>query len=230
MRRAIAACLAGLLSGGVSAADLMQIYRDALANDARFAAARAEYEAGQERVVQGRAGLLPEIGVGANTTWNDVELRTRGVPEPLRDSFNSNGYALQLTQPLFRWQNWVEFKQGELQTALAGAQFGLAREDLVLRVADAYFNVLNARSDHRSAFGGLFRNRWLWAAIGLSLLLHAAVVYLPFLQQAFSTVSLGADDWLYCAAAASSVLWLREISKRMSHPAGGKRRRASLAV
>lgn len=145
MRRAIAVCLAGLLSGGASAADLLQVYRDAFANDARFAAARAEYEAGQEKVVQGRAGLLPQIGVAANTTWNDVELRTRGVPEPLRDSFNSNGYSLQLSQPLFRWQNWVEFKQGELQTALAGTQFGLAHEDLVLRVAEAYFNVLNAQ-------------------------------------------------------------------------------------
>ena len=49
------------------------------------------------------------------------------------------------------------------------------------------FNVFNARSDERSAFDGLFRNRWLWAAIGLSLLLQVAVVYVPFLQQAFST-------------------------------------------
>jgi outer membrane protein len=145
MRRAIAACLAGVLSGGVSAADLMQVYREALANDARFAAARAEYEAGQEKVVQGRAGLLPQIGLGANTTWNDAELRARDVAQPLKDSFNSNGYTLQLSQPLFRWQNWVEFKQGELQTVLAGAQFGIARQDLVLRVAEAYFSVLNAQ-------------------------------------------------------------------------------------
>jgi P-type Ca2+ transporter type 2C len=75
------------------------------------------------------------------------------------------------------------------------------------------FNVLNARSDEKSAFGELFGNHWLWAAIGLSLLLHAAVIYLPFLQQAFSTVSLSALDWLRCAAVASAVLWLRELSK-----------------
>jgi Ca2+-transporting ATPase len=75
------------------------------------------------------------------------------------------------------------------------------------------FNVLNARSDERSAFVGLFANRWLWAAVGVSLLLHAAVIYVPFLQQAFSTTSLGAGDWLVCAAVASSVLWLRELGK-----------------
>ena len=75
------------------------------------------------------------------------------------------------------------------------------------------FNVLNARSDERSAFQGLFHNHWLWAAIGLSLLLHVAVVYVPFLQQAFSTADLSAGDWLSCFIVASSVLWLRELSK-----------------
>ena len=75
------------------------------------------------------------------------------------------------------------------------------------------FNVLNARSDEHSAFEGMFRNHWLWAAIGLSLLLHIAVIYVPILQQAFSTVSLSARDWLACFVVASSVLWLRELSK-----------------
>jgi Ca2+-transporting ATPase len=75
------------------------------------------------------------------------------------------------------------------------------------------FNVLNARSDERSAFGDLFRSPLLLGAIALALLLQVAVVYLPFLQPAFSTVGLGAADWLVCAAVASSVLWLRELTK-----------------
>jgi Ca2+-transporting ATPase len=75
------------------------------------------------------------------------------------------------------------------------------------------FNVFNARSDERSAFVGLFANRWLWSAVTLSLALHAAVIYLPFLQQAFSTVSLNGADWLICTATAGSVLWLRELAK-----------------
>ena len=75
------------------------------------------------------------------------------------------------------------------------------------------FNVFNARSDTRSAFAGLFQNGWLWAAIALSLALQAAVIYTPFLQQAFSTVPLGLGDWLLCTAAASSVLWLGELIK-----------------
>jgi Ca2+-transporting ATPase len=75
------------------------------------------------------------------------------------------------------------------------------------------FTVFNARSDERSAFNGLFANHWLWAALALSLALQVLVVYTPFLQQAFSTVGLSAGDWLLCAAVASSVLWLRELSK-----------------
>ena len=83
------------------------------------------------------------------------------------------------------------------------------------------FTVFNARSDERSASIGMFSNKWLLGAVLLSLLLQVAVIYTPFLQQAFSTVSLSGDDWLRCAAVASSVLWLRELSKlvwRFVHP------------
>jgi Ca2+-transporting ATPase len=75
------------------------------------------------------------------------------------------------------------------------------------------FNVLNARSDERSAFAHLFTNRWLWIAIGVSVALQVAVVHLPFLQRAFGTVPLSTADWLVCTGAASSVLWLREAGK-----------------
>jgi Ca2+-transporting ATPase len=75
------------------------------------------------------------------------------------------------------------------------------------------FTVFNARSDERSAFVGLFSNQWLWGSVLLSLFLQAAVIYIPFLQQAFSTVDLSAGDWLFCVGVASSVLWLREITK-----------------
>jgi Ca2+-transporting ATPase len=81
------------------------------------------------------------------------------------------------------------------------------------------FTVFNARSDQRSAFVGLFSNMWLWGAVLLSLSLQAAVIYIPFLQQAFSTVSLSFGDWLRCAAVASSVLWLRELSKAIMRAA-----------
>jgi Ca2+-transporting ATPase len=68
------------------------------------------------------------------------------------------------------------------------------------------FNVFNARSDENSAFHSLFTNTWVWLAIFLSLLLQAAVVYLPLLESAFSTVPLRITDWLLCLGVASTVL------------------------
>src|SRR5690606_13673125 len=73
------------------------------------------------------------------------------------------------------------------------------------------FNVFNARSDERSALPDLLVNGWVLAAVALSLVLHVAVLYTPFLQRAFSTVPLGVEDWLLCTAVGSSVLVLREL-------------------
>jgi P-type Ca2+ transporter type 2C len=78
------------------------------------------------------------------------------------------------------------------------------------------FNVFNARSDRESAFRGLLGNRWLLAALALSVALQLLVVYAPFLQRAFSTEALTAPDWLRCTTVASSVLWLREVEKAVN--------------
>jgi len=75
------------------------------------------------------------------------------------------------------------------------------------------FNVFNARSDDRSAFGDLFRNWFLWAAVAVSIASQVAVVHVPLLQNAFGTTALGAADWLRSTAVASCVLWVRELDK-----------------
>ena len=77
------------------------------------------------------------------------------------------------------------------------------------------FNVVDARSDERSAFTRLFTNKWLWIAMGLSVLLQVAVVYVPLLQRAFGTVALSWTDWVRCVTVASSVLWLTETKKAL---------------
>jgi Ca2+-transporting ATPase len=77
------------------------------------------------------------------------------------------------------------------------------------------FNVFSARSDREGAWTALFSNRWLWAAVLLSLAMQVAVVHLPFLQRAFQTTPLAASDWLTCVLVASSVVWVREGSKAL---------------
>ena len=75
------------------------------------------------------------------------------------------------------------------------------------------WNVFNARSDTRSAFVGLFHNKWLWIALAGSVGAQFLVLYTPALQRAFSTVPLSAADWLECVLISSLVLVGREISK-----------------
>jgi Ca2+-transporting ATPase len=89
------------------------------------------------------------------------------------------------------------------------------------------FNLFNARSGAATAFRGLFSNRWLWGAVLLSLALQMAVVYVPFLQRAFSTTALSVSDWGRCLLVASSVLWLREIDKALRRSNGDGRSAAA---
>lgn len=148
-----AALLFGALSfvSAAQAADLLQVYREALDNDAQFAAARATLEAGREKLPQGRAGLLPTLGVAVNTAWNDVDYQRRvdGAAKAT-GKYNNHGYTVTLSQPLFRWQNWMQYDQAKQQVAQAEAQFLQARQDLILRVAQAYFDVLYGQENLKS--------------------------------------------------------------------------------
>lgn len=136
-----------LLASPLFAADLIQVYREAQDNDSTYAAARATLDAGRERLPQGRAGLLPSLTLAGNTVWNDntLDSRSQTLPPNLKNQrYNSNGYQLTLSQPLFRWQNWVTYDQSKMQVAQAEGNFAQARQDLILRVAQAYFDVLYA--------------------------------------------------------------------------------------
>jgi len=123
----------------VQAADLIDIYRAAQTQDAVFASARAAHLAGQEKLTQGRALLMPSVNLSANTTYNDVSAPS------FDQKYNSNGYGVNVVQPLFREQNWAAYNQSELQVAITEAQFKGAQQDLVLRSAQVYFDVLIAQ-------------------------------------------------------------------------------------
>ena len=124
-----------LLASPLWAADLLQIYREAQTNDAVYAAAKGNLEAGQEKLPQARAGLLPTLGVTGNTQWNENEIRQRDGAVLAKPNFNSNGYSVSLSQPLFRWQNWVAYDQSQYLVAQAEANYVQASQDLILRTA-----------------------------------------------------------------------------------------------
>jgi len=130
------------------AADLLDIYHAAQSQDAVFASARAAQQAGQEKLTQGRSLLLPSVNLNANTTKNDVNTNY-ATPSPFFSSgdvkYNTHGYGVTLVQPLFREQNWAAYNESELQVAITEAQFKLAEQDVILRSAQTYFDVLIAQ-------------------------------------------------------------------------------------
>lgn len=147
MRNPIIATLlaSAFLTLNANATDLLQIYKDALANDAQYASARAGLTAGQEKPVQGRAALLPGIALKGS----DVKSRTTVESDLFAGSQRfdgvSNSWSLGLSQPLFNWGYWQQYEQGKLSLVASEAQFAQSTQDLIVRVAQAYFDVLAAQ-------------------------------------------------------------------------------------
>jgi len=142
----IAVLLAGaFFSLNAQAADLLQVYQQALANDATFASARASADAGRERSTQGRAGLLPTIGISGSYGKTDSDVTPWNLSSAVNTNLRSNQVQVALTQPLFRWDRWETYQQSKLQQAISEAQFAQAQQDLITRVAQAYFDVLSAQ-------------------------------------------------------------------------------------
>lgn len=125
-----------IFTSPIRAQDLLTIYRDALANDSTYAAARAQAAATRERYPQGLAGLLPNVGFTANRSHIDGS-----------SNYDQRSHALTLTQPLFRWSNWETFEQGKLLAAQAETVLAQAVTDLTVRVTQAYFDVLAAQDN-----------------------------------------------------------------------------------
>ncbi len=146
MRKSLIAMLVTgtFLSLNAHAVDLLQVYKEALANDAQYSSARAALAAGQERAVQGRAGLLPTVAVSGGYSRSDLEASQSGITAPSRD-YSGNSYGVSLSQPLFRWANWEQYQQAKLSTAVSDVQFAQAQQELIVRVAQAYFDVLAAQ-------------------------------------------------------------------------------------
>jgi outer membrane protein len=139
--------VAGLfMTPAVHAADLLQAYREALSSDPVYASARYTRDSGLEALPQGRAGLLPLVTVVGNTLENRylevIRDDSLGLPRYSNLNGNSWSYNLQLTQPLFNWQAWSIYKEGGFKAAQAEANFGQVAQDLMVRVAQAYFDVL----------------------------------------------------------------------------------------
>jgi outer membrane protein len=121
--------------------DLLSLYREAAFNDPTFNAAKYSFLAGKEKRWQGLSVLAPQVAATGSETKSDVFNARLGTRS---NDLMSRAWTVKLTQPLFNWDKWSQFRQGDLNADIAEAQYSAAEQDLVIRVTEAYFNVLNA--------------------------------------------------------------------------------------
>ena len=141
--------LLSLFSLPLQATNLTDIVNQAVKNDAVILSARAQLDADSEVVPQSRSALLPSLGLTANTRTIDRE--TNGGTNNLNERFNSNGYTARLTQPLFRADRWFTLNAAEASKKQAAAVYAEARQELMLRAATAYFNILRSQDNLSAA-------------------------------------------------------------------------------
>lgn len=135
----------------VDSADLADTFRLALENDPQYLSAGAELRANQELRPQARALLLPNLSFDAQVAGNRLDVsRSPFGPTGIR-RFNDKVLSVSLTQPIFRRGLWVQFEQAGKQVEQAEVRFAFARQDLILRVAEVYFDVLRAIDSLRFA-------------------------------------------------------------------------------
>jgi outer membrane protein len=144
------AALMSVLPVSAAADSLLDVYRKAQERDATYRGAVNTLRAARERVPQARAGLLPAVSLVGATSQQSGQASFSEAPYVDRSVLNRS-WNLQLTQPLWRAASWAALDQAEQQELLAEAQFRQAEQELILRTAQAYLDVLVAHEGQRVA-------------------------------------------------------------------------------
>lgn len=146
-------CLLGLvftlsLSGAAQAQDLLDLYRLAIERDATYLAARAAAEGGREIVPQARAGLLPQVSANLSLSRNSTDQTTKDIlgREVSRQyDYTAEGAALTLRQAVYRPASLAQLRAAKSRVNSIDAQLERERQNVAMRLAQAYFDVLSAR-------------------------------------------------------------------------------------
>lgn len=137
---ALACCL---MTNPLAAESLQEIYDLALTTDPALGAAEAQYQAALQAKPQARAALLPQINAQAGLDLIDMDYSdTASVFTD--DSFSRKSFGIRLDQALYNKNSRIRLSQADSQIAQAEAQIRDARQNLIVRTAEAYFNVLSA--------------------------------------------------------------------------------------
>ena len=129
----------------ISFADtLSDIYDSALQNDPVLRAARASFNADRENKHIARGALLPQLSISGEYTQTEINDRTLNEATSGRIDRDETSYGVSLSQAIFDMPSWYSFQSGKALSESARAQFSSDQQSLIIRVSDAYFNVLRA--------------------------------------------------------------------------------------
>lgn len=127
----------------VQAQSLLDLYEAARGHDAAYQSARATFEAAQHRAEQARAGLLPTANLTSSRSQSQLDQRT--ASGTTQRGFGTGSASVSVSQPLYRPANRATYEQGKRQVDAAQAQLTASSQDLIIRVSQAYFDVLAAQ-------------------------------------------------------------------------------------
>jgi outer membrane protein len=144
MKRVALAISLALGTGGALAEDLLEVYRVASVNDPSLLAAQATRDANLEARPLAQSQLLPYVAVVGDASYNNRDIKSSNLGS-YRDDFPSGNAGVQLTQPLYRKDLWIQRDQADDQVAQAYIDYTTAEQDLIVRVTQAYFDVLSAQ-------------------------------------------------------------------------------------
>lgn len=162
LKKRIPLLIAGAISAmtlNVNAESLKDIYSLSLDNDPQLRANAAAYRAGKEALTLGRANLLPQVTATASYAEVEQDSLSSSFTDPSTPPISyeasteseNRTYSVSLTQPLFNMAAWFGYKQGQSLSDLAEAQFSADQQNLIVRVSEAYFNVLRAIDNMETA-------------------------------------------------------------------------------
>jgi outer membrane protein len=137
-------------SAKLPAQNLVDMYQLAIDRDPVYRAAQANYRANKQTLTQARGALLPTIDATASKNKIDAKRKASlgSVSQPAgRAKYNRDEYTLTITQPIFNGAIFSGLKQAKAEVRRAEAEYVAAQQDLIARLAEAYFGVLSARDN-----------------------------------------------------------------------------------
>lgn len=153
----LSAALTLLAFSQCQAADLMDVYRQALENDPTFKAAYSSFMSATESIPQARSALLPKLTSTSQVSRNQLSVSAMGMAGT--QMYSSTQWTLSASQALFNYQSWAKVQQAKASVKAAHATFNSAAQELILRTAKAYFDVLFSRDTLNFAEAKLRANK-----------------------------------------------------------------------